>query len=679
MIRPTTLTYPNARAITIGYGTAGGINDSASRVDNLTDGATTLVNYAYLGMRTVVQTTYPQPSIQHTLLGSFGGNSPAGDIYWGLDLFGRIIDSRWYNTGTSADLDRIKYGYDRASNRIWRQNPVATAAGASFDEHYSNDGLERLRDMQRGTLNGTNTAIASPNFAQCWTLDPTGNWRGFDESTTGSLWTLNQTRTANSVNEITGVTNTVGSAWVAPSYDAAGNMTTMPQPGTPTSSYGAAYDAWSRLVTITDAGNSLQKYQYDARNFRTQILTYTAGVLSETRHCYFTRGWRCIEERVDAGTTAERQFVWGSRYIDDSVLRDRGSERLYTMQDANWNVTSIANASATVQERYAYSPYGVVKYLSPTFDPRSSSAFSWETLYCAYRFDITTFLHHVRHRYYHPTLGNWCHRDPLTYISGGGLHVYAKSSPLTFLDPSGLAELRDLTRTGPEFTWSFDNTNCVVELAVNMCLQIDGAVAPESPLHTDEYRSSIESSIRNLTESAFNEGTFSIFPQNAGCPCSTGWTPTIRITFDCARPGVNVNFSDDPNRQSFVNTDDGINARLDVGDFEWQNDFTHPLASSPNLNHLIHTKFIGKIYRQLTVPHEVGHMIGLRHPGSPFLDTYDGNGSPADLRDFDYWLDAPSLMGVGMEIRSSYFGSWAQALENQGWRCAPLCSPFTVR
>ena len=37
MIRPTTLTYPNGRAIAIGYGTANGINDSASRVDGLID------------------------------------------------------------------------------------------------------------------------------------------------------------------------------------------------------------------------------------------------------------------------------------------------------------------------------------------------------------------------------------------------------------------------------------------------------------------------------------------------------------------------------------------------------------------------------------------------------------------------------------------------------------------
>ena len=188
-IRPQALTYPNGRAIAIGYGTSGGINDSCSQVDNLSDTSGTFVNYAYLGLGTAAQVTYGLIDTQYTLLGSGTGNSPAGDIYWGLDLFDRNIDSRWFNTSTSADVDRIKYGYDQASNRIWRQNPVATAAGAAFDEYYHNDGLQRLKDMQRGTLNSNQTAITSPTFAQCWTLDPTGNWRGFNESTSGSSWT----------------------------------------------------------------------------------------------------------------------------------------------------------------------------------------------------------------------------------------------------------------------------------------------------------------------------------------------------------------------------------------------------------------------------------------------------------------------------------------------------------
>ena len=457
-IRPTTLTYPNGRALTIGYGTSGGINDAASRVDGLIDGATTLVNYAYLGLGTTVQTTYPQPVLQYTLIGVSGGTSPAGDIYWGLDQFGRIIDSHWCKTTAgNAVIDRIMYGYDRASNRIWRQNPVATAASTKFDEFYTNDGLQRLKDMQRGTLNGTNTAITSPTFSQCWTLDPTGNWRGFNESTTGSTWTLTQARTSNTVNEITGITNSVGGAWTAPAYDLAGNMTTMPRPGTPSSSYTAVYDAWNRLVSIKAGTVDVQQYQYDARNFRTVILSYTSGVLSETRHSYFTSNWRCIEERTGTSTSAERPFVWGARYIDDCVLRDRDTtgggtlnDRKYALQDANWNMSALTVSNGLVGERYAYTPYGKPIFLSAAFVPRSTSSYAWEVLYCGYRYDAGTQLYSVRYRSYHPVLGSWCQRDPIGYVAGMNLTRFASSSPLNSFDPFGLMEVDLAWRTKKE-------------------------------------------------------------------------------------------------------------------------------------------------------------------------------------------------------------------------------------
>ncbi|HEY0984945.1 RHS repeat domain-containing protein [Schlesneria sp.] len=446
-IRPTTLTYPNGRAITIGYGTSGGINDAASRVDALIDGATTLVNYAYLGLGTTVQTTYPQPSLQYTLLGSSSGTSPAGDIYWGLDQFGRIIDSRWYRTTTNVDTDRIKYGYDRASNRIWRQNPVATASSAQYDELYTNDGLQRLKDMQRGTLNGTNTAIPSPTFAQCWTLDPTGNWRGFNESTSGSSWTLTQARTSNTVNEITAISTPVGLAWAVPAYDAAGNMTTMPRQATPWTSQSATYDAWNRLISVKAGATDIQQNQYDARNFRTVILNYTSGVLSETRHSYFTSNWRCIEERVGASTSAERQFIWGARYIDDLVLRERDTtgagalnERFYALQDANWNMSAITTAGALVGERFAYNPYGRTLFMSSAYVTRSISAFTWETTFCGYRYDSGAQLFSVRFRAYHAVLGSWLQRDPLGLKAGSNLYRYVRNSPFSQTDPLGLQD-----------------------------------------------------------------------------------------------------------------------------------------------------------------------------------------------------------------------------------------------
>ena len=37
--------------------------------------------------------------------------------------------------------ERVQYGYDPASNRLWRRNPVA---GTGEDEFYTNDGLYQL-------------------------------------------------------------------------------------------------------------------------------------------------------------------------------------------------------------------------------------------------------------------------------------------------------------------------------------------------------------------------------------------------------------------------------------------------------------------------------------------------------------------------------------------------------
>ena len=56
-----------------------------------------------------------------------------------------------------------------------------------------------------------------------------------------------QATTANKVNEITGITNSVGTAWATPSYDGAGNMIGMPNP--PATTTGAT-PAW---VPMTEA------------------------------------------------------------------------------------------------------------------------------------------------------------------------------------------------------------------------------------------------------------------------------------------------------------------------------------------------------------------------------------------------------------------------------------------
>jgi len=125
-------------------------------------GATHLADYSYLGQQSFVETDYTQPDVRYTLVGTAGGDDPdTGDIYRGLDRFGRIKDSDWYNYGSSADADRIKYGYDRAGSRLWRENVVARSLGQYFDEKYLYDQIHRLKDMSRGELINQQSTITN--------------------------------------------------------------------------------------------------------------------------------------------------------------------------------------------------------------------------------------------------------------------------------------------------------------------------------------------------------------------------------------------------------------------------------------------------------------------------------------------------------------------------------------
>jgi hypothetical protein len=259
--RPMSMKYPNGRVLNYDYGSGGGMNDALSRVGSLidNDGTTHLTDYSYLGLGAFVENDYTEPQIKYTLVGTAGGNDPdTGDIYRGMDRFSRIKDLLWYNYGSAADVERVKHGYDRVGNRTYRMNTVDP--NRKHDEYYWYDRIHRLDDMERGTLDGGNTGIEMLEFAQCWSLDATGNWSNFREDDDGDgVWDLAQGRTSNEANEISAVTTYAGPSWVTPAYDAAGNMTTIPKPSDSTTAFAATYDAWNRLVALNAEGTDEQR------------------------------------------------------------------------------------------------------------------------------------------------------------------------------------------------------------------------------------------------------------------------------------------------------------------------------------------------------------------------------------------------------------------------------------
>jgi RHS repeat-associated protein len=186
--------------------------------------------------------------------------------------------------------------------------------------------------------------------------------------------------------------------------------------------------------------------------------------------------------------------------VDDILLRDRDTtgngtldERLYGMQDANWNVSSIASAGGVVQERYGYHPYGTPIVLTDAFAFGASSNFDWETMFAGYRWDGAVMLFQVRNRVYATAVGSWLQRDPANggrprsfHVLGTSLYVYASNRPTVVVDPEGrvdwcaLASRSDIqcicgpiqavdsifgVLIPPEIGWLLDIADCVCDIA----------------------------------------------------------------------------------------------------------------------------------------------------------------------------------------------------------------------
>jgi len=439
-IRPLAIVYPtNTRQLDYDYGTTNGMDDVLSRIVAIKESTYTRVAYTRLGLNQVVKVSYPEPAADMTFIKQTGEpDGDAGDQYTGLDRFGRVEDIRWIKLATSEHIERIEHGYDRASNKRWRKNLVATSGQ---DEFYNYDGLYQLTNLERGTLNLNRSTIAGvPAKQEDFAYDPTGNWQNYQTKESGTE-ELNQTRTHNKANETWQIDGS--NAIVA--CDPVGNMTRMPSLTSPlplTSSL-LTCDAWNRLVRIAEGETEIAEYAYDGLFRRTKK---TAS--GTTRHFYYSDKWQIVEERLGSSTSADRQFLWGLLGLDDLVLRDgfspssvfgppSSSERLYAIHDT-MHVTAIVNTSGTVQERYGYDAFGLTHILSPNFNLQTSSAFDWETRFCGYRWDGESELYQVRYRYLHSGLGRWLSRDPIEFTAGDpNLYRYAVNDPTLISDPTG--------------------------------------------------------------------------------------------------------------------------------------------------------------------------------------------------------------------------------------------------
>jgi len=266
-------------------------------------------------------------------------------------------------------------------------------------------------------------------------------------------------RTANAQNEVT----QVGGSSLA--YSRTGNLTTDAQGRT------LVYDGWNRLVSVKNAaGVEIARYEYDGLNRRIVEQVGTAAVpaaaSAPVRDSYYSQDWQVLEERVRTSTgaipaTADTRFIWSPVYVDALIARDRNAdanattgtggleERVYALQDANWNTTAIVAASGvpgvtggTVVSRFAYTPYGESQTLTASWEPPAAGttpATPWAHLFQGLEFTDVTGLAHARNRDYSASLGRFITLDPIGFQAGdNNWYRFVANGPTGKVDPSGL-------------------------------------------------------------------------------------------------------------------------------------------------------------------------------------------------------------------------------------------------
>jgi RHS repeat-associated protein len=135
----------------------------------------------------------------------------------------------------------------------------------------------------------------------------------------------------------------------------------------------------------------------------------------------------------------DKQYVWGVRYIDELVCRDDVTpQRLYAMQDANFNLTSISDTSGSVVERYLFDPYGTRTIMNASWSVISVSAYDWVVGHQGLMHDEEDGLVFDRRRYINPVMGRFMTHDPIGYRDGLNLYEYERSNPADLIDPFGL-------------------------------------------------------------------------------------------------------------------------------------------------------------------------------------------------------------------------------------------------
>jgi len=206
------------------------------------------------------------------------------------------------------------------------------------------------------------------------------------------------TATYDEANRMTAITLTGTNQSFSLAYDDNGNLISKTETGNPSNVTTYSWDSRNRLIGIQSA-QAAASFKYDGLNRRVEKTVNG----QTTRYVY--DGPQAIVE-VAGG---DRINVLAGLDADEVIARYAASGRTIYLQDALNSVIAQAKDDQSIQNYYAYTPYGETTPLGP--DNANPLQFTG-------RENDQTGLYYYRARYYDPLLKRFVSEDPIG-IAGG--------------------------------------------------------------------------------------------------------------------------------------------------------------------------------------------------------------------------------------------------------------------
>jgi len=232
-----------------------------------------------------------------------------------------------------------------------------------------------------------------------------------------------------------------GPAWAKYSYDARGNMSSMPHLST------IAWNFRGEMVSADKGGGGMVYFTYDAAGQRVRKVCEHSGLVEER---IYLGGYEVYRRRVAGAGAGAPDLERQTLHVTD------GAQRIALVETKTADTSVPAFQPATVVRFQLgnllgstvlevteagfvisyeeYHPYGTTAYCSATSAVEVSRK---RYRYTGKERDEETGLYYHGARYYAPWLGRWTSADPSGMQGGINLYEYVAGNPVRLHDPNG--------------------------------------------------------------------------------------------------------------------------------------------------------------------------------------------------------------------------------------------------